>query len=77
MLGKLATMWTQPSTIGPVIFSEPFNPSNKPLDFDGMLSKITKETKAAENKVKRVRSVTVNFRPEENGQKTDKNVQHK
>ena len=61
MLKKLATMLTHPSTIGPVFFSEPFNSSNKPFNLDGMLSKITNETKAAENEVKRVSKVTVKF----------------
>ena len=41
MLKKLATMWTQPSILCPVNFSEPYNSSNKPFNLDWMLSKIT------------------------------------
>ena len=48
MLAKLATMWTEPSIMCPVNFSESFNSSNKPFNLDWMLSKITNETKSAE-----------------------------
>ena len=71
MLEKLATMWTQPSTICPVNFSAPFNSSKKPFNLDWMLSKITNETEAAENEVNDMRSVTAKFLSpeEENGQR--------
>ena len=66
MLEKLATMWTQPSILCPVNISEPFNSSNKPFNLDWMLSKITNETKSAENEVKHMRKVTAKFlSPEE------------
>ena len=72
MLEKLATMWTQPSILCPVNFSEPFNSSNKPFNLDWMLSKITNETKSAENEVKHMRNVTAKFLnpEEENGQRS-------
>ena len=72
MLEKLATMWTQPSILCPVNFSEPFNSSNKPFNLDWMLSKFTNETKSAENNVKRMRNVTAKFLSpeEENGQRS-------
>ena len=62
MLEKLATMWTQPSTIFPINFSAPFSLSNKPFNLDWMLSKITNEKKAAENEVKHMRNDTAKFK---------------
>ena len=70
MLEKLATMWAEPSILCPVNFLEPFNSSNKPFNLDWMLSKITNETKAAENEVNHMRNITAKFlSPEENGQR--------
>ena len=39
MLEKLATMWTEPSILCPVNFSEPFNSSNKPFNLVGCSQK--------------------------------------
>ena len=66
MLEKLPIMWTQPSTICPVIFSESFNSSIETFNLNWMLSKITNATKAAENEVNDMRNVTATFlSPEE------------
>ena len=72
MLEKLATMWTEPSILCPLNFSEPFNSSNKLFNLNYMLSKITNETKSAENEVKHMRNVTAKFLSpeEESGQES-------
>ena len=72
VLAKLATMWTEPSIMCSVNFSEPFKLSNKPFNLDWMLSKVTNETKSAKNEVKCMRNVTAKFLSpeEENGQRS-------
>ena len=70
MLEKLAFLWTESSILCQVNFPQPLNSSNKPFNLDWMPSKITNETKAAENEVNHMRNITVKFlSPEdENGQ---------
>ena len=76
MLAKSAEMWSQPSAECSLDFTQPFNSSHKPFNFNWILTKIQTETNAAQQEVEHMRNLTAKFLSnDESDEEWNQNVQ--